>query len=99
MDLQVLQKVLPMLHGTQQKLLGPLWRLLLFAAGAEVPDSESGFRQDLLVPLQAALKEGKGCDVVGAKPSTTPAPLPRSARKLLRRVNTLQAQGFVSFIE
>ena len=49
--------------------------------------------------MKEALANGKALDVATKKASPTPAPLPRSAKKLLRMVKRLNEQGFVSFIE
>ncbi len=86
LDIQVLQKVLPKLHGSKQKLLGPLWRLLVFAISGKsdlVPYSDQEFDKiQLLV----------------ARPGSI-AVMPRSAAKLARMLRVLRSQGFVSFIE
>jgi 5-methylcytosine-specific restriction endonuclease McrBC GTP-binding regulatory subunit McrB len=86
LDLQVLQKVLPKLHGSKQKLLGPLWRLLVFAVWGNsnpIPYSDQEFEK-----IQSSL----------ANSASMPA-MPRTAAKLARMLRVLRSQGFVSFIE
>jgi len=97
LDLQVLQKVLPKFHGSKQRLLMPLWRVLLFTV----------FDQDL-----AAIEHKDGeferiARAIGSPERVEPpgggeavaVVMPRSATKLVRMLRTLRAQGFVSFIE
>lgn len=84
LDLQVLQKVLPKLHGTKQRLLEPLWKLLLFTTWATPPDEK--YSKDAEAKAESHLRTGA-------------APMPRSAKKLLRMLRRVQEQGFVSFIE
>jgi 5-methylcytosine-specific restriction endonuclease McrBC GTP-binding regulatory subunit McrB len=84
LDVAVLAKVLPKLHGTQAELERLLEALFAVAVGKDFDAARS---------LDAwVIKQGR---IEG-----TPAPqLPRTATKLLRMRRRLRAQGFVSFIE
>jgi hypothetical protein len=93
LDLQVLQKVLPKLHGSKQKLLGPLGELLTFCVWPEA----AGHDEKDLDEIADQLASGMDPVVVHEK-SMAPW-LPRSARKLARMRRSLSQQGFVSFIE
>jgi 5-methylcytosine-specific restriction endonuclease McrBC GTP-binding regulatory subunit McrB len=89
LDLQVLQKVLPKLHGSKQRLQTPLSELLVFAvlgredANASVDD------------LLAGLRSPRGSAIA----SVNEPKLPRAAQKISRMLDVLRTQGFVSFIE
>ncbi|MBL9100168.1 MAG: hypothetical protein JNL82_04365 [Myxococcales bacterium] len=91
LDLAVLAKVLPKLHGTQQELGELLTRL--FAICVNPDDPKSAPPMDEWDPLADSL--------VARKPDTRPQRprLPRSAGKLWRMHRRLCQQGFVSFIE
>lgn len=56
-DLQIVQKVLPKLHGTKQRLQEPLWRLLQFAAWGQV--KHGVFSAEAEKELTDALKTAK----------------------------------------
>lgn len=96
-DLQVLQKVLPKFHGSKQRLLVPLWRLLVFTVFGLVDASD--FRDEDFRRIDAALSSGAPVPVPGKEKETAQPRMPRSARKLARMLRTLKEQGFVSFIE
>jgi 5-methylcytosine-specific restriction protein B len=93
LDLAVLLKVLPKLHGTQQELEPVLESLFAFAtagtleAGLEpgAPFAAWQLDRDTLRPAE---------ENAGAPPR-----LPRTAAKLFRMARRLQQQGFASFIE
>lgn len=95
-DLQVLQKVLPKLHGSKQRLLVPLWRLLQFALFGKVTAAE--YRDEEFQKIEVGLSTTQ-VPVLGAEKETVVPRMPRSARKLARMLRTLKEQGFVSFIE
>ncbi len=95
-DLQVLQKVLPKLHGSKQRLLIPLWRLLQFSLFGKVIATE--YRDEDFRKIEVGLPIGQ-VPVLGADKETAEPRMPRSARKLARMLRTLKEQGFVSFIE
>jgi hypothetical protein len=97
LDLQVLQKVLPKLHGSRQRLAEPLGRLLWFTTFHENPSAMTELRDEHLTTLAQAL--GTGRSVRHPTRGEQVAWLPRSAGKLARMLRTLRAQGFVSFIE
>ncbi len=90
LDLAVLQKVLPKLHGTQQQLQDVLDGLLSYAVTGAVgadpvePDAWT-VDGDQLVPTGAGGGES--------------AALPRTAAKLWRMMDRLQRQGFTSYVE
>ncbi len=93
LDVAVLSKVMPKLHGTQQELEELLARLLAFAidtnSSPTAKASEGDWRLDgyTLVPRSEA---------EGEKPLPE---LPRTAAKLWRMMRRLRQQGFTSFIE
>jgi hypothetical protein len=95
LDLQLLQKVLPKLHGPKQKLSEPLRRLLVFTAFGPAATSAT---EDEFGSLEKALVEGSLVRPLGGGEPIAPW-LPRSARKLARMLRTLRTQGFVTFIE
>ncbi|MBK9032261.1 MAG: hypothetical protein IPL61_13245 [Myxococcales bacterium] len=86
LDLAILSKVLPKLHGTTHELRDVLAALFAFAVGEESPSTTGAWtvRSGVLELL------GQG----DAEPR-----LPRSARKLWRMQRRLTARGFTSFIE
>lgn len=83
LDLAVLSKVLPKLHGTQQELEGILERLFAFATG-----SGAG-------PKDWTLEDG----VLQRTETNDEPWLPRSSLKLWRMLGRVRSQGFTSFIE
>jgi 5-methylcytosine-specific restriction endonuclease McrBC GTP-binding regulatory subunit McrB len=96
-DLQILQKVLPKLHGTKQRLTTPLWRLLLFCVnGASELSAE--FDEELFKSVEGQVLEGAAPETPGV-PKATAAKFPRASRKIVKMLRTLRAQGFVSFVE
>jgi len=92
LDLAILQKVLPKLHGTQQDLQGVLDALFRFAVG---PGDDNNAERSTWEQwsLEGGALGQKGGDV-------HPAPrFPRTATKLWRMLGRLHRQGFVSYIE
>ena len=89
LDLAILMKVLPRLHGAQQELERPLCRLLDFACtgsdGRAGDESLDRWRVDA----------GR----LVAQTDGAPARLPRSAAKLHRMLTRLRQRGFVAYIE
>jgi len=88
LDLAILMKVLPRLHGAQQEMERPLHRLLHFACLGV--DGRTGELLERWRPDGARLV---------AHADGTPAKLPRSALKLHRMLVRLRQRGFVSYIE
>lgn len=82
LDLQILQKILPKLHGSKQSLEEPLIELFKLTAGEEEKSIDEV--KDILKSDELDLGTAK---------------YPRSARKIKRMLDTLNKQGFVSFIE
>ena len=82
-DIQVLQKVLPKLHGTRAKLEGPLQDLLAFCYDPD-PDKSIDISEE-------KRKQAEKFD--------TSACFPRTAQKCARMLRNLQDQGYASFIE
>ncbi len=96
LDLQILQKILPKLHGPKQQLAEPLRRLLWFCAFGSIETvkmSEVDEKKSI-----EALRVGSTVAPPGGGDPVTPR-FPRSASKLARMLTKLQTQGFVSFIE
>ena len=96
LDLQILQKVLPKLHGSRQKLLAPLWRALLFTLTGR--DLGLDYSDEGLKAIEEDTSRKEPVTLPGGVDLSTPL-MPRSAAKLLRMLRTLRAQGFVAFIE
>jgi len=85
MDVAILQKVLPKLHGTRQE-LGPLLdRLRAFALGTDIGNLPS---------WRWSLQSGWAGDTDSAAPR-----FPRTAAKLWRMFQRLRHHGFTSFVE
>ncbi|MCK6533075.1 MAG: EVE domain-containing protein [Polyangiaceae bacterium] len=93
LDLAVLFKVLPKLHGTQQELEELLASLFTFAATIDFDAS--------VKPESAYAGWSVDRDRLVADPESghTRPWLPRTAAKLLRMARRLERQGFTSFIE
>jgi hypothetical protein len=87
LDLALLQKVLPKLHGTQQEIQGVVDALLGFALEG---GGEGGPENWTYEP--SARRWTEGTEVASPK-------LPRTATKLWRMRERLRAQGFTAFIE
>lgn len=83
LDIQLLQKVLPKLHGTRAKLEKPLQNLLVFCYGPDPNESID-------------ISEEKRNQ---AEQFDTSARFPRTAQKIARMLRNLQEQGYASFIE
>ena len=95
LDLAILLKVLPKLHGTQQELEGLLGRLFEFAVTGEPPADGAGrAMMDRDWEVRGDRLEFTGDDEDAVAPL-----LPRSAAKLWRMQRRLSRQGFTSFIE
>lgn len=92
LDVAVLAKVLPKIHGTQQEVEEVLGRLLAFAVDVESPVAA----RDHGSHWEYASGRLNGRDDDGA--SKIPR-LPRSAAKLWRMLRRVRQQGYVSFIE
>ena len=91
LDVAIVAKVLPKLHGTQQELEDVLQRLLAFAldVGSATDAREQGSQWDYT----------GGRLVARADAPTNVPKLPRSAAKLWRMLRRVRQQGYVSFIE
>jgi 5-methylcytosine-specific restriction protein B len=85
LDLQVLQKVLPRLHGSRRRLEGTLCALAVFCRNLHY-ESQGGLK-DAVTRFDAP--EG----------SIAPPKLPRSYDKLARMIALLRTNQFVSFTE
>ena len=89
LDVALLSKVLPKLHGTQQELQDVLDALFRFAVG--VGDEAAALVDDSWQP-EGHLLSWKGDDALEAR-------FPRTAAKLWRMRRRLRRQGFTSFVE
>ena len=98
LDLALLSKALPKLHGTQQELEPVLDQLFVFAVrGTPESRNDACLKWEWVFKdgeLQADLRQESGGDTPQAK-----ARFPRTARKLYRMRRRLQQQGFTSFVE
>lgn len=99
LDLQVLQKILPKLHGSHQELWDILAGLFGICAGLalEGTDQEAlegalQVRLGLAQPPEFGRYQLTGADLERF-------PLPRSARKLWQMLHELERTGFASFIQ
>lgn len=84
-DLQILQKVLPRLHGSRRRLEGTLCSLAVFC-------------RDLTYDAQSGLKDA-ATRFDSPEGLTVSPKLPRSYEKLARMIAILRANQFVSFTE
>ncbi len=92
LDVAVLAKILPKLHGTQHE-LDELLRLLFavcLTGGPATADHTQPDAWDLKAGVLQAKKQ---------TPDTSPPVLARSSAKLWRMIRRLRQQGYVSFIE
>lgn len=89
LDLAIVSKVLPKLHGTQQELEDTLVALLGFTLGKGRPPVHDAWAPS---DGQLALKGVKEDEALEPE-------LPRSSLKLWRMLKRLRAHGFTSFIE
>ncbi len=109
LDLALLHKVLPKLHGTQQELEPLLDRLLAFAVFGNEPSrgdvdracGESGWclARGRLTTEQQLRAEAEEADVSEDSGDLLSPRLPRFGAKIWRMRRRLQTQGFTSFIE
>lgn len=90
LDLAILSKVLPKLHGTQQELEDALAQLLAFTLGDGRPAGHEAWG-----PSDGHLIAKAKGEVEDVHEPW----LPRSSLKLWRMLKRLRAQGFTSFIE
>lgn len=94
LDLAILAKALPKLHGTQQELEEMLVRLFGFALG--LADDGSALSADMIL---SQWYEERGKIVTrGGSPQTQVPRLPRTAAKLWRMLRRLRQQGFTTFV-
>ena len=93
LDLALMAKVLPKLHGTQQELEGILHELFCFAvAGSHAPEGESTEAWEVVGDELRRIRSEE--DEAALRPQ-----LPRTAIKTFRMIGRLRRQGFTSFIE
>jgi hypothetical protein len=92
LDVAVLSKVLPKLHGTQQELEGTLSRLFAYALDLEAAPNDTA--SDTAWRIEAGQLVPTSDDAERKRPT-----LPRTATKLWRMLARLRQQGFASFIE
>lgn len=86
LDLAILSKVLPKLHGTQQELEDTLLRLFAFLVGKGAPSAYDAWNAD-------------GGELTVTGDTGSEPKYPRSGLKVWRMLRRLRAQGFTSFIE
>lgn len=93
MDLQIVQKVLPKLHGSRAKLESPLQALLYFCVKGEAPGAGGAGEWIKTNWVTFALGSDTHLEVAG-----TPARYPRAGAKVFRMLQTLREQGYASFV-
>jgi 5-methylcytosine-specific restriction protein B len=91
LDMAVVSKVLPKLHGTQQELEDVLARLLAFTVDVDSPVNDREHESRWSYSRGRLGYQGEGLP-------RTPR-LPRAAAKLWRMLRRVRQQGYVSFIE
>ena len=91
LDLAILMKVLPRIHGAQQEIERLLQRLLQFACSGSIGESRGG------TELLDRWRPDRGRLL--SLPDGLPAKLPRSASKLYRMLLRLRQRGFAAYIE
>lgn len=99
LDLALLQKVLPKVHGTQQE-VEPLLARLFASATAGVtagPPDAGGIEEGWLEAQHWSVIDGRAERADGLE--AMPARLPRTSAKVLRMWRRCRLQGFTSFIE
>lgn len=96
LDVAVLSKALPKLHGTQQELEETLVALFKFAID---PTTQGEVRFEDWELDSGVLRRRQQSGAEGDEASAGDPKLPRTAGKLYRMVERLRAQGFTSFIE
>lgn len=95
LDLALLEKVLPKLHGTLEELDEPLQQLFRFAVTGDTPmASEGGWEK-----LKDDWRLSNGRLTSNATPPAAEPKLPRMAAKIWKMLRRLHQQGFTSFIE
>jgi hypothetical protein len=112
MDIQILQKVLPKLHGNRKQLEIPLARLIRFCFNADFRNRSLALtaeeKQVLSVydfknriskqseVVEGSIPEYPAVELIG---TDAYAIFPRSASKLYRMLDVLEKQGYTSYIE
>lgn len=96
LDVAVLSKALPKLHGTQQELEQTLAALFKFAVD---PATQDDVRLSDWALDAGVLRRRPPAGPRAQEASAEEPKLPRTAAKVYRMVERLRAQGFTSFIE
>lgn len=95
LDIQILQKILPKLNGSIQKLWNPLSEILI-----ELHKDNLEIEPDIdFESLLSKTLEKKSIHLISNEELIEKFDYPRSAKKILHLLNNLNSQGFVSFIE
>jgi predicted RNA-binding protein with PUA-like domain len=94
LDIAIMQKVLPKLHGTQQELEAVLQDLFSFAVSG---DDATGGDQEVSSKRRWRIRSGR---LEPAEADVgTPVLFPRTAAKLWRMIDRLRKQGFTAFVQ
>lgn len=96
LDLAVMQKVLPKLHGTQQELEGLLTRLFAFCLEARTVEGAEAVAE---AEASWHLHRGRLERVVEQVAVGDQPWLPRTAAKLRRMLDRVRRQGFTAYVE
>lgn len=106
-DFQILQKILPKFHGSEQKLEIPLKELLQYCCIDKIEELDKKLLENITIvnneiyyqkPKTEGEKEEENKEGKEEKLQVI-AIFPRSAKKIHRMLKVLQDQGFVSFVE
>lgn len=96
LDVAVLSKALPKLHGTQQELEATLVDLFRFAVD---PSAQTDVRLGEWEVDGSVLRRTQPSADADSSATSAPPRLPRTAGKLFRMIERLRAHGFTSYIE
>ena len=97
-DIQILQKILPKLHGSTEQLFNPLMSILSLCLKNDINDlsKKSDYTEDEFEAIISDLNNEAG---ENNEQLISLFKYPRSAKKIIRMIQNLMYNGFTSFIE
>lgn len=98
LDLQIIQKVLPKLHGSYEKLWTPLTKILECCLHNDAGWNEQMSLEDITDYISKILGENVKCTELTTKQVNTVFVMPKSANKIMDMLLDLDEQGFATFI-